>query len=53
MEELHRRRCCREDKVNHMMFLLSRTDLRYHEEAIAADAQTERRGGARPVEWLS
>jgi hypothetical protein len=31
-----------------MTFLLSRAGLRYNEKAIAADAQTERRGEAGP-----
>src|SRR6516165_6109230 len=35
-----------------MMFLLSGTGLRYNEKAIAAGAQTERRGGAGPVRAL-
>jgi hypothetical protein len=37
---------------NHMMFLLSGTGLRYNEKAIAAGAQTERRGLAGPVRNL-
>src|SRR5262245_9803322 len=43
----------RADRVgNHIVGLLSRAGLRYHEMAIAAGAQTERPGGAGPVRAL-
>jgi hypothetical protein len=35
-----------------MVHLLSATGLRYNDKAIAAGAQTERRGGAGPVRGL-
>jgi hypothetical protein len=42
----------RSQEENNMIFLLSRTGLRYNETATVAGAQTERRGGAGPVRGL-
>src|SRR5262245_12961062 len=42
----------RSQEENPMMLLLSGTGLRYNKNAIAAGAQTERRGGRGPVRGL-